>query len=343
MENSQKKKIIISFIILAILSVVAIFAPPINTCIENALENCNIVYSANNLIVHFISVGQGDAMAINLPDGKVVLIDTGPQDVNVDYTDYILTNVLNNRVNKQIDYLVLTHADADHVGGTVRLLQNFNVKNIFLPEFDSKTEIYNQILQEVARKDYTILKSEDGKIISGRDYTFTFFGPFSNVSSNENCPVIKLECYNKSFLFTGDITFEQENELLANYSGEIKADVLKVAHHGSKTASSKSFISKVLPKYAVVSCGKNIYGHPTDTVFNNFYDFGIDLLRTDLIGNIVFKVNSDGELNLYSGQIYFSNLRLDIRYFILIFDFILIASVIISAIKKLKNNKIYKK
>ena len=110
----------------------------INPKIINGLANSfNLVTSEKNLLVHFIDVGQADAIAINLPDGKTMLIDDGSKEYNVSYVNYLKENVTSSKTNNKIDYLVLTHADSDHVGGTMKLLKNFKIKTIYMPKIVS--------------------------------------------------------------------------------------------------------------------------------------------------------------------------------------------------------------
>lgn len=337
MPNTLKKNLIATVIIISILSVISIFAPVFNNLLFNGLFDMHIV-TQSNLFVHFISVGQGDAVAINLPDGKLALIDAGTLESNVTLTNYIQTNVLNNATNKQIDYLILTHFDDDHIGGARRIIENFNVKNIFLSPFEVQSEQANLLLATIKTKNLNQIINKDGETIVGKDYKFTFYGPITYKDSNDSCPIIKLNCNNFNFLFTGDISSEKESELLLAYPNQFKCDVLKVAHHGSKTSSSLAFLQAAKPNYAVISCGHNNYGHPSDIVCENLTSVGAQIMRTDLMGNILFAVNNNN-LKTCAGSYFISLLSVEIRYFILLIDGALIINLVVKVIKFCKNNR----
>ena len=130
MKNKQKIKIsIVLSVIMLTISLFCVFYAKINSTIENFMFNkFGVISRKGNLLVHFIDVGQGDAIAVNLPNDEVLLIDAGPKNNNVKFTNYVKQNVLNSKTDLVIDYLILTHADADHIGGAMLLLQEFDVK-----------------------------------------------------------------------------------------------------------------------------------------------------------------------------------------------------------------------
>ena len=134
--KQKKKSIIIMMIIMTALSLLCIFYNQINPFVLSLLaDKFNLVSNKDNLMVHFINVDQSDAIAVNLPDGKIMLIDAGSEEYNVTYTKYLTENVINTKNNKEIDYLVLTHADLDHVGGTLKLLKKHQTQtklNLFM-------------------------------------------------------------------------------------------------------------------------------------------------------------------------------------------------------------------
>ena len=139
MFTKQKiKNLIILGVVILILSITCIFKSFFNPIVINFFVNeFDLVSIDKNILVHFINVGQADAAAINLPDGKVLLIDSGSESNNTDYVNYLKENVLHTKRNSYIDYLVLSHADMDHVGGTLKLLNEFNVGTVFLPKIAS--------------------------------------------------------------------------------------------------------------------------------------------------------------------------------------------------------------
>lgn len=332
-----RKKIIPIVIFISIITLICLFAPVLNPAINSLLLNCDVISAKDSLIVHYVSVGQGDAMAINLPDGKIMLIDMGTVEHSVTFTNYIDDYVLSRNHDKVLDYVVLTHADNDHTGGALRILQNYSIGTLYIPNIDGEaSEYYNA-------KDYWESKSintqyhTDGTVIKNNDYKIEFFGPLSEDNTNDNCPIIKISYLGYSFLFTGDISSEVEEEFITTYGNILDCDVLKVAHHGSKYSTSINFLNTVTPSYAVISCGVNSYGHPTDTVLNNLDAVDSSVLRTDLDGNIAFVVNDYG-LNYLTNEYLITNI-VDYRVYLFVLDLVLIGNLIIVIIKHKNKDK----
>ena len=341
MINSQKKKNLITLLILSILGLTCIFSSTFNVWITKFFLNQNIVTKRDNLLVHFISVGQGDAIAINLPDERVVLIDTGTIDYSVDYTDYLYENVLSNSKNRNIDYLILSHADADHIGGTKRLIQNFNVKKIILPVIDSETEIYTEIKSEISKNNIDTNIVEENEL-SDNGYKFNFYF-IEDEDTNASSTVVKLSYKNLGFLFAGDIDIEAENKLISKYGEELDSDVLKVAHHGSKMSTSKEFLEIVTPKYAVISCAKNSYGHPTDTVLKNLSSAGAEIYRTDVAGNLLFVVDNAVGLRCLKYNYHITNLWFNYALIVLIVEVLILVKIVVDFVNILRRKAREKK
>ena len=341
MINSQKKKNLITLLILSILGLTCIFSSTFNVWITKFFLNQNIVTKRDNLLVHFISVGQGDAIAINLPDERVVLIDTGTIDYSVDYTDYLYENVLSNSKNRNIDYLILSHADADHIGGTKRLIQNFNVKKIILPVIDSETEIYTEIKSEISKNNIDTNIVEENEL-SDNGYKFNFYF-IEDEDTNASSTVVKLSYKNLGFLFAGDIDIEAENKLISKYGEELDSDVLKVAHHGSKMSTSKEFLEIVTPKYAVISCAKNSYGHPTDTVLKNLSSAGAEIYRTDVGGNLLFAVDNAVGLRCLKYNYHITNLWFNYALIVLIVEVLILVKIVVDFVNILRRKAREKK
>ena len=287
----------------------------------------NIVTTKDNLIVHFISVGQADSAVINLPDGKVMVIDTGWRTTNVTLTKYIESNIINNSLNEDIDYLIFSHADLDHSGGGRKIIKEFDVKKVFLPSFNTEKEQYLELLEDVETKcDYQIV--DENIIISESDYCIEIVNsPLKDTSNNSSC-IVKISYMNKSFLFTGDINSSVENLLVKEYSEFLNVDVLKVPHHGSKNGCSEEFLQVVSPEYAVISVGNNSYGHPSSEAIDKLNAVGANVLRTDIEGNIVFVVGKNYNLNPNTGDLYFTKFSLDYRVIILIINVPILFNII---------------
>lgn len=295
--------------------------------------------ASGDMEVHFLDVGQGDAVYIKTPDDKNVLIDCGIDDKSV--TDKVV-NYLKSRKVKVIDYAVATHPDADHIGGFIEIFDNFKVKFVFRPYVKSdnkstdrlknrfnppyanycETDIYADFVNALNKERSSWVftnKDTDVKInySDGSVLKFDFLTPTKEISEiyyydlNDYSPLLRISYNDFSFMFTGDATFNVEKEALDEISSLIlNSDVIKIAHHGADTSSSYDFLKAVHPKYAVVSCGAlNAYGHPKQSVLTTLLTFGTDLYRTDLQGDIVFKVDKNGLVSIeteknYEGSIY---------------------------------------
>ena len=272
MITKQKiKSLIIIFSLTIIFTSTCIFYGEINPFIINLFaDRFSIISNKDNLLVHFINVGQADALAVNLPDGKIMLIDTGSEEVNTTYVNYLKENVLNTKVNNVIDYLVLSHADVDHIGGTIKLFQNFKINTVFMPKIHSDSEFYLKTLEIVQNNYHYRTLGEDFEI-NGQGYKISFFEILNESNTNDSSQVVKLEYLNKSFLFVGDISKSVEDDYVLEHADKLDADVLKVSHHGSNSSSSDEFINAVSPDYSVISVGKgNDYGHSNILGYNSF-------------------------------------------------------------------------
>ena len=335
MFKQKIKILIILAIFIVFFAISAIFYQKINVLAYKFMLNNKIVSSHNNLLVHFISVGQGDAIAINFPSGNTMLIDCGPTYSNVDYAEYIKNNVINNSTSKEIEYLVLTHADADHIGGALKLLKEFDVEKIYLPNLDKNSDTYLKLNEEVkAKGNYEILS---GKLnIEEKDVKISTCQLQQVDEPNDACPVIKIEYLNKSFLFAADVSADAEKLLIEEYKNELNSDVLKLAHHGSKDSTCVEFLDEVTPKYGVISVGKNGYGHPNEETLERLEARQIETLRTDKNGNVLFVVGNNYNLAYTTGEYNVTNLTFDYRIFVLCVDLGLTIVAVIVVVKNLK-------
>ncbi len=339
LTKQKMKKLIIILSVMSVLSLMCVFYSFLHPLVVNGLANrFRLVTNRDNLMVHFINVEQADAVAINLPDGKIMLIDDGSRDVNVDYVNYLKENVIHSKINSKIDYLVLTHADADHVGGTMKLLKNFEIDMVFMPKIMSNSQTFEEIYTYVIKNcNYQVL-GEGFQIVN--QYQITFFELLNQTNTNDSSQVIKLEYLNKSFLFMGDVSSSVEDDYVGFYGNTLNCDVLKVAHHGSSTATSQLLLDYSTPQYAVISVGENnSYGHPDDDVLARLQSNNISIYRTDKQGNILFVVGSDYNLKVLNNQFYITGLTLDYRVNILVVDIILLCVAVVVILKKEKKKK----
>lgn len=246
------------------------------------------------LCIKFIDVGQGDCELIMLPDKKTLLIDGG--DVG---TEDEVVEFLNAEGIEKIDYILATHPHADHIGGLDDVLNNFEVGVFMMPYIPQSdvptTKVYEKLIDAALNNGCNVIKAKAGvEICKGDDYTATCLSPVNekNDGLNNYSAVVRLEYKDTAYIFTGDAELQAEEDILNN--GEtLSADVLKVGHHGSYTATSLDFLNAVDPEYAVISVGEgNKYAHPHNVTVNRLQQ-QCEVYRTDKTGTVTLQ--SDGE------------------------------------------------
>jgi competence protein ComEC len=248
------------------------------------------------LEVVFFDVGQGDSLFIQTKDNFQVLIDGGPSSAVLEKLGQEMPFY-----DKDIELMILTHPDRDHLFGLLDVLKRYNVKNILWTGVVKNSAEYEEWIRLINEEGANIIIAQAGqKIILERSgetrspgetgsLYLSVLHPFESLEgqevedSNDTSVVVKMVSKYKSFLFTGDISSKEENKL-----ANVDADVLKVAHHGSKTSSAEEFIRAVSPKTAVISVGENSYGHPAPETLQRFKQFGIQVLTTKELGDIRF-------------------------------------------------------
>lgn len=252
----------------------------------------------NHDSVTFFDVGQGDATLITFNNGEKMLVDCGINKKILSKLGSALSFF-----DRTIDYLVVTHPDGDHYGGCPEVLKRYQIKNI----------ITNGVLKNndpfwVAWKKYQNLENANNKIIDSKEIikigssTITFLAPdknfnvdFVKAGGNNSSIVFLLENKLGKFLFTGDMEVLLEQEIINNYCSDnftcsfLKADYLKVGHHGSDSSSGMDFLSKVDAKYAIISVGQNKYGHPSLRTLRKLQRAGSEIWRTDQLNDIIVK------------------------------------------------------
>lgn len=266
---------------------------PLSTKIEEkALTN----EKNDNLIVHYIDVGQGDSVFIELPNDETILIDAGEKEYG---------SVVNNYIKElgydDITYLIGSHPHSDHIGGFLTIIKEFDIGNIYMPKAVSNSLIYENVLLAIKDKELSVKTAKKGvKIINTEDLNVYFLSPTYNEykSLNNYSAVLKIDYKDKSFLFMGDAEKQVENEIKDN----CRVDVIKVGHHGSNTSSTDFFVNLVKPQYAIISVGlDNDYGHPASSILKRWESIGAIIYRTDLHGNII--ISTDGyKLNVLTNN-----------------------------------------
>lgn len=239
-----------------------------------------------DLKVHFLDVGQGDSIFIELPTNETILIDASIKDAS----DKIINYLKEENVSK-IDYVFATHPHSDHIGGMSAVIKAFDIGQIYMPKAVTTTKTYENLLLTIKDKNLKIKTAKAGNtIIDTDDLKLVVLAPNqdSYESLNNYSIVLKLTYKEKSFLFMGDAETLSEKEI----TGDVEADVLKVGHHGSRTSTSQAFLNKVNPSYAVISVGlNNDYKHPHQEVVDRLEKKNIKIYRTDQNGDIIFTTD----------------------------------------------------
>lgn len=242
------------------------------------------------LEVHYIDVGQGDATLIKC-GSHAMLIDGGNNNKGTTVQLYLKKQGV-----ESLDYVIGTHPDADHIGGLDVIVYKYNCDTVIMPDYEKDTKTYQELVDVIHDKNMKITYPVVGEQYALGEAKFTIIAPNSNSyggNANDYSVAILLEYGKNRFLFTGDAEEASETEMLSN-GIELSADVYKVAHHGSRSASTQEFLNAVRPKYAVISCGEgNSYGHPHAEVLNRLRSMGVEVFRTDEQGSII--ASSDGE------------------------------------------------
>ncbi|MCL2086630.1 MAG: MBL fold metallo-hydrolase [Oscillospiraceae bacterium] len=246
----------------------------------------------DNVSVHFIDVGQGDSRLIKSSNYSI-LIDTGE-----DRYAATLINYLKSQEVKQLDYVILTHPHSDHIGGFLKIADEFKIQNLLMSRIpDEKvptTASFTRVLDGIEKHSINAGYVYPGQKIELENSVIDIIGPLDNNYSNLNnySVVLKFSHGDNSFLFTGDMEKESEDDIYET-NANLNAKVLDVAHHGSRSSSQKSILNAVGGKFAVISSGSyNTYNHPTEQTLQRLLDTGYKIYRTDTHGNIVFI--SDG-------------------------------------------------
>lgn len=269
------------------------------------LINFIIYIFPQKLRIFFIDVGQGDSTLIITPDKKTVLIDGGGSD-SFDVGEKVLLPYLLDRRILKIDYVLISYFDTDHCGGILTIMEKVKVKNIIISEQAEHSENYERFKKLMIHKKIRLIEVKKGdKIKIGRYSEFKILFPTSRLLSenplNNNSIVAQFNYNNFKMLFTGDIEKLAEQQILKAEKAEIRADILKVAHHGSKTSSIPEFIKAVKPKIALIGVGKNnTFGHPNQQTIKNLENIKCRIYRTDLQGEIIIKIDQKGRMNVKS-------------------------------------------
>lgn len=248
------------------------------------------VIPEGKLEVHFIDVGNADCILVRQGEHNL-LIDSG----EINFREKILDYLRRHGVTK-LDLVIATHPHADHIGSMPTILEEFSVKRFimaYMPEGkEPTTTVYAKMLEQLYDKDVPVDEAEPGAVYKLGTARLQVLAPLSESDdTNDMSVVTRLTFGKRSFLFTGDAESVVERQIMTK-GYTLKADVLKLGHHGSRNATSKAFLRKVDPAYAVITCGKNnSYNHPHDETIYRLDEEGIPYYRSDVEGDIVFATD----------------------------------------------------
>lgn len=257
---------------------------------------CYVLISENvtgSLRVSVLDIGQGDAIFIESPTGQEVLVDGGPNRAVLSALSKVMPFY-----DRSIDLLVISNPDKDHIAGFVDVIKDFKVGAMLIPGTITSTEIYKTLLSVAEKSGVKIILGRRGEQIDigGGSYIDVLFPDrdVSGLDTNTGSLIAKLVYGKTAMLLTGDAPTGVEDYLVRIDGVNLQSNILKVAHHGSKTSVSQAFYGMVNPQMAAISVGAgNSYGHPNKETLDMLSQFGIKTLRTDQLGTIRFI--SDGE------------------------------------------------
>jgi len=265
--------LLLSLIIIAIAAATATAAP----------------VAPNEIRVHYIDVGQGDAILIQSAQ-NAVLIDGGDAKAQQTLLDYLrLAGV------KDLDYVIATHPHSDHIGGLPKVVKQFGVKGVIMPDAAHTSGTFEKLLTAIEKKGLKITVPKVGDAFAAGIIKFTVLSPGKKFKDLNNMSIVVRMVHGEtSFLFTGDAEDKSENQMLKTRQ-PLRSDVLKVGHHGSRTSTTEDFLDAVSPSVAVISCGKdNTYNHPNKETLMKLGrpERKITLFRTDKDGSVI--ITTDG-------------------------------------------------
>lgn len=310
----MKNKKIVKLIIVSLIAFLGIFSFAyesfVNSVISQFLSSRQIYDDYGQLSVHFVDVGEADAIAINFPNGDVGMIDCGDESKSSLVMSYIDQFVLTGKRNNHINYFFFTHCDNDHIGGIKRIVSNYDVDAVYRPRqycsfetiedkngYISTSETYEDTITAINQKEIKLTTVFDNMEFFVGDTNIKIFCRNKRYEDSNDCSYfIKITYKNQSILFTGDASSQVESDVMELHADELKSDYLKVAHHGSKYSSSAEFLACVRPKVAIISVGNNIYGHPTEATLSRLDACGAKVYRTDIDGSVLVNLGESSKV-----------------------------------------------
>jgi competence protein ComEC len=257
--------------------------------------------SSGGLEIHFIDVGQGDAIAIRTPADHWLLVDAGPAGREGDAGQRRVLPFLRAHGAQRLEALILTHPDADHIGGAASVLRGMPVARVVEPGVPVGRGMYADLLQEVDQEGIAWSAARRGRILKLDGVELDFLWPTASAlaapdaleNANDISAVARVRYGEFSAILTGDAPVSVEDSLIARLGPALASTILKAGHHGSSTSTSEEFLRAVRPRLVVISVGRhNRYGHPAPEVMARLRRDGIDIARTDLEGTVSLRVDA---------------------------------------------------
>ncbi|MBI4545655.1 MAG: ComEC/Rec2 family competence protein, partial [Gemmatimonadetes bacterium] len=263
---------------------------------------------AGELQIHVIDVGQGDALALRSPAGRWLLVDAGPRSDTYDAGRARVVPFLLRHGVRRLEALILTHPDADHIGGSEAVLNTLPVGLVVDPGAAAGKPLYLLVLQEARREGIRWVPARAGRELRFDGLVIEFLHPQpasldGKEATNESSVVFRLAYGRFTALFLGDAPAAVERELAVRHGGRLRVDVLKVGHHGSGTSSSEELLAAATPRLALISVGRhNRYGHPHPEVLRRLAGRRVRVLRTDWHGEVTVRARASGELEFETAR-----------------------------------------
>lgn len=279
-KKIKKQDIKYYLIALAIVLLAGLFTGNDDKPIEQSTQNP--YEREDSMEVHFLDVGQGLSILVKQGD-NVLIYDGGERD----YSSFVVSYLQDLGIT-EIDYMISSHYDSDHVSGLIGCLNAFEVKNVIGSNYEHSSNLYKSFMSAVKDEGLKMKYPKVGEKFAFGDAEITILSPKEiGNDSNANSVVIKLSYGESDFIFTGDADYGNEREMAA--SGiDLDCEVLSLAHHGSSSGNSSLFLEKTNPEVAVISCGKgNDYGHPHVEVVELLEAMELDVFRSDVQGTVI--------------------------------------------------------
>lgn len=289
-NKGNKKAQIATVVIFVVISLVAVFFEK-DSLTTGGTNSSNIGDATGVLEVSYLDVGQGDSAYIRVNDFDI-LVDAGPRSD----ADRLIQQLEEKNID-DFEMIIATHPHEDHIGGMVKVFDRYEVEEFYMPKMTHTTKTFENMVNAVAREGIKIKQIKEGMTFDlGSGAMIEVYSPMyeSYEEFNDYSPIMKLTFGESELIFTGDAEAHAEQEVVAKYPNNLKADVLKFGHHGSSTSTTEEFLKSVDPEYGIISCGvDNKYGHPHRETLDKITKNNIQSFRTDMQGQITLK--SDGK------------------------------------------------